>query len=322
MKKPDTTQRLDEALSDVSLDEKDALRAMWHLSESADDVPNISHEQVDTLWKQLEAVADRQSHPFISKSLKQDRRLKRRFYQKPVSRVWAGMAVIVLLAAIGVSYLLTPVVKMAPYGEQISAHLPDGSVIELNSGSSIRYPRIFVRNRTVSLQGEAYFDVNESDIPFVVQTFNVELSVLGTTFNIKAWEGGGSSKSVISLTSGSVRLSPTQNPGQSIVMTPGQTVVVEQGSDEFIQYEYDNIDHVLAWRKGDLVFKDQKLVYVLEEIERRFGIDVELRSSQLSEKEVTFAYRQALSAESILEDLCHALDLQYRPILNGYELFE
>ena len=105
-------------------------------------------------------------------------------------------------------------------------------------------------------------------------------------------------------------------------MTPGQTIAVRQEGTALIESDADIDNHLLAWRKGELVFKDQKLISVLEEIERRYGINVELRVNQLVEKEVTWAYRPAPSAEKVLESLSHALNLQYRPISNGYELFE
>lgn len=322
MKKPDTKQRLEEALSEANPEERDALRAMWRLSANADEAPDISTEQVDALWQTLSAAASEPAAQPTAKQTKQDRGPAKRTHRKPVSRIWAGMAVAVLLVALGVMLWLRPVVKTAPYGEQATAYLPDGSKVELNSGSSIQYARSFNGNRAVTLKGEAYFDVVESTVPFTVQTFNAEVRVLGTTFNVKAWESGWRPESQVTLTSGSVRLSALQSPEKTMVMTPGQTVTVQSVTEDFVMAETENMDHLLAWRTGELVFKDQALVSVLEEVERRFGINVVLSANQLTEKEVTFAYRQATSAESVIEDLCHALDLQYRPISNGYELFE
>ena len=322
MKKNDTTKRMEEALSSLHPEEKDALRTIWSLSADADEVPNIKSEDIDALWGRLALHAESKPGSSMSESSRKDRKPIARSNRRVGTSVWASTAVALLLVAVGIFLYLRPIAKTAPYGEQIAVNLSDGSVIELNSGSTITYPRFFRGNRTVSLEGEAYFDVTESDVPFIVHTFNADVKVLGTTFNIHAWKTGWRQESVVTLTSGSVHLSPRLEPEQSIVMSPGQTIAVREEFDGFVESTFDNMDHVLAWRKGELVFKDQQLIAVLEEIERRFGIKVELQVNQLLEKEVTFAYRRVTSAENILEDLCHALDLQYRPISNGYELFE
>ena len=142
MKKPDTNQRLEEALSEANPEEREALRAMWRLSANADEAPNISSENVDALWQTLSTAA--QAQP--AHSALQDRAPIKRARRRTVSRIWAGMVAAVILVAVGVTLWLRPVVKTAPYGEQVTAHLPDGSSVELNGGSSIRYARFFNGN--------------------------------------------------------------------------------------------------------------------------------------------------------------------------------
>ena len=319
MKKPDTTRRLEEALSETNAEEREGLRAMWRLSANADESPPISNKRVDALWQTLAAAA---AEAPDSSAKKQDRPAIRRKGRTPAFRLWSGAGVAMVVVVTGIALWLQPLTKTAPYGEQLALHLPDGSAVELNSGSSISYPRFFSGTRAVSLDGEAYFDVQESTIPFIVEIFNADVEVLGTTFNVKARENGWRPESQITLTSGSVRLSTRHDAKQSLVMIPGQTVTIREGAEAFLETETETTEHVLAWRKGELVFKNEALILVLEEIERRFDIDVKLQVNQLAEKEVTFAYRQATSAESVIEDLCHALNVQYRPIANGYELFE
>ncbi len=322
MKKPDSAKRLEDALTEANPDERDALRDMWRLSANADEIPNVSSEAVDALWQKLRPQAGTPPTQPAPPSFRKDRGAISRPHARSRFRVWAGSAVAVILLAIGISLWLRPLVKTAPYGEQLAVYLPDGSTVELNSGSSIKYPRFFTGNRNVALDGEAFFDVKESDVPFIVQTFNAEVQVLGTTFNVKAWPDGWRPESKVSLASGSIRLSAIENPVETMVMVPGQTVTVRPGPDGFVEGETDAIDRALAWREGALIFKDQRLEAVLEDVERRFGIDIQLNANRLLEKEVTFAYRNITTAENMIEDLCHALDLRYRPIANGYELFE
>ncbi len=322
MKKDDTTKRLEEALHEANAEEREDLRAMWHLSDKADEFPDIGIEKIDALWQKLEANAASKTTTAAPTTLRKDRKAARRQGRGIRYRIWTASAIAALLVAFGITFWLQPIVTTAPFGEQLAVHLPDGSTVELNSGSTVKYPRFFAGNRNISLEGEAYFDVVESAVPFTVQTFNAQVQVLGTTFNVKAWRDGSQPESQVTLTSGSIRLTGIHNDGQEKIMVPGETMVVRQGMNGFIAAESDSNDHLLAWRKGELVFKDQQLALVLEDIERRFGINIDLIANSLANKEVTFAYRQITSTESVIEDLCHALDLKYRPIANGYELFE
>ena len=322
MKKPDTTKRLEDALSEANPEEREALRAMWHHAANADEAPNISADQVDELWQHLATQAEKQTPPSVSRPFNRDRSAIERQKRPPQIRRWAASVVALIIVALGVVWWLQPLVRTAPHGERLAVQLPDGSSIELNSGSSIKYPRFFAGSRDVSLEGEAFFDVVESSVPFTVQTFNAKVQVLGTTFNVSAWSDASLAESKVTLASGSIRLTSMINPGASIEMMPGQTAIVRDGTNNFVQDEPENIDYIFAWRKGELVFKDQRLEAILEEAERRFGIDIELRANRLADKQVTFSYRRVTSTENFVEDLCHALNLRYRPISNGYELFE
>ena len=78
----------------------------------------------------------------------------------------------------------------------------------------------------------------------------------------------------------------------------------------------------MAWRTGDLVFKDQWLGVILEDVERRFGIDLALEASSLREKRLSYILRNpAANAEFVIRDICRALGLSYRETSIGYELY-
>lgn len=318
MKKPDTIYRLEEALNQADAEERESLRSIWDLSEKADETPNITNDQIEVMWQHVSSHAT----PQAASRLKQDRQPAPRKLRRLMPHYWRGIAIALFIAIIGAAFLLIPVVQTAPFGERLIAYLPDGSMVELNSGAKISHPRFFMGTRTVSLEGEAYFDVIEASTPFIVHTFNANVEVLGTTFNVKAWDSGWRPESRVTLTSGSVRLSIKGSPAQSVVMLPGQTVTLRHDDSSFINSASEDTETALAWRSGELVFKDEVVMNVLEEIERRFGTNVELRVNRLAQKQVTFAYRQVTNVENVLEDLCHALNLQYRPISDGYELFE
>ena len=101
---------------------------------------------------------------------------------------WLAVAAVLIIGVIGARMWFAPVTLTVPYGETASIQLSDGSMVELNSGSTIKYARSFGDERRVSLQGEAFFDVEKETRPFIVETFNGSVRVLGTTFNVKAWD--------------------------------------------------------------------------------------------------------------------------------------
>ena len=160
------------------------------------------------------------------------------------------------------------------------------------------------------------------EIPFNVQTFNADVQVLGTTFNVKAWPNSKNPVSTVTLVTGKVTLNAREDPDATFTLSPGQTRSVGFTHHGVSEVNQETIRYALEWRKGDLVYRKKELIVVLEDIERQFGISLVLDAQELAEKEFTFVYRQAGSAEEVIESLCHALGLRYRPIANGYELFE
>ena len=99
---------------------------------------------------------------------------------------WLIAATVLLIA--GAGYLFTPTEVHVPYGETITHSFPDGSTVELNSGSTIHYSKLFGKtHRELSLHGEGYFTVAKQDQPFKIKTGDVTTEVLGTVFNLRSW---------------------------------------------------------------------------------------------------------------------------------------
>jgi ferric-dicitrate binding protein FerR (iron transport regulator) len=88
---------------------------------------------------------------------------------------------------------------------------------------SLQYPHRFGEERRVRLVGEAFFEVEEHSTPFIVQTFNAEVTVLGTTFNVKAWPTSLDPATTVTLESGRVALNVLDRPDEAVQMDPGQT---------------------------------------------------------------------------------------------------
>lgn len=236
---------------------------------------------------------------------------------------WAGAVVAFVIAAAGLFAWHQPVVRTAPPGERLTVTLPDGSLVELNSGSQIFYARSFGETRAVELHGEAFFDVAEEQRPFIVETFNARIRVLGTRFGVRAWPRDPEARTTVALESGRVALASAHRPERSVELQPGQTRSV--AAREIADLEAPaalTVADATAWRHGDLVFKHHPLGTVLADVSRRFAIDVRVVPDRLAQKRLNLALRQPDDAEDVVRDLALALGLQYRTTLAGFELFE
>jgi ferric-dicitrate binding protein FerR (iron transport regulator) len=162
-----------------------------------------------------------------------------------------------------------------PRGGQFKLELPDGTDVWLNSASSIRYPTDFKdRERKVEITGEAYFEVARNEAtPFVVETNNTEVKVLGTRFNINSYENEQAVKTTLLDGKISVTLRTSQHPESSepAVLQPGQQAVA---TSALTIVKDVNVEQVMAWKNGYFSFKNADLTTVLRQLERWYDIDI------------------------------------------------
>lgn len=158
-----------------------------------------------------------------------------------------------------------------PRGSRI-AHvtLSDGTRVWLNSGSSLRYPVTFNGpDRKVEVTGESYFEVAQDKAhPFVVNKGNNAIKVLGTHFNVNAYDEEGPMK--VTLLEGSVKVTSSADnslllPGQMAVMNAGQKIDVDKNAD---------IEKVMAWKNGYFNFSSADIRTVMRELARWYGLEL------------------------------------------------
>jgi len=177
-----------------------------------------------------------------------------------------------------------------PRGGQYQAVLPDGSKAWLNAASSIRFPSQFTGNtREVEITGEVYLEVTKNPKrPFIVHTSKTTIQVLGTRFNVNAYEDENMEKTT--LIEGSVRLtlaplsssvagiSPGRNT-ESIVLKPDQQAIIEtevpgSAQDYKIKVINRQSEAAIAWKNGLFDFTNQDLPTVMRQLERWYDIRV------------------------------------------------
>jgi len=158
-----------------------------------------------------------------------------------------------------------------PRGSRIAQlTLSDGTKVWLNAGSSLRYPVAFTGpDRKVEITGETYFEVAQDKLhPFVVTKGDNEIKVLGTHFNVNAYDEEGPMK--VTLLEGSVRI--TSASGNSL-LRPGEMAVMDQGKNIDILNNAD-LDRIMAWKNGYFNFSNADIRTVMRELSRWYGLEL------------------------------------------------
>lgn len=162
-----------------------------------------------------------------------------------------------------------------PKGRQFRLQLPDGTKVWLNAASSIRYPVKFEGNeRRVEIKGEVYFEVAPNkNKPFFVKAGDLtEVKVLGTSFNINAYDNEEIKSTT--LLDGSVIVTSLENgkPKLSMPLHPGQQM--QQRDAQMTMNTRPNLDKVMAWKNGQFYFEGVPLEEMMRQLERWYNIEV------------------------------------------------
>ncbi|MCR9264186.1 MAG: DUF4974 domain-containing protein [Flavobacteriaceae bacterium] len=161
-----------------------------------------------------------------------------------------------------------------PHGKTFQLVLSDGSLVHLNSGTSMKFPVNFLpdQERRVYLDGEAYFEVaKDKKRPFLVEANNIDVQVLGTHFNVSSYKG---TEPFAVLVEGSVSVSDKhegESSRASQVIVPGQKASLT--SNGFAVEEVDVNDY-LEWRQGRLIFNNESFQEIVYKIERRYNVEI------------------------------------------------
>jgi ferric-dicitrate binding protein FerR (iron transport regulator) len=157
-----------------------------------------------------------------------------------------------------------------PFGGQYQLTLADGTAVWLNSGSSLRFPSAFTGpERQVELRGEAYFEVaRNTSMPFKVKINDMNVTVLGTHFNIMGYEDEAIVKT--SLLQGSVKV---QQGKQSVLLTRGQQSRLTRDGQLAVDLHAD-LDEAVAWKNGLFDFEGADIQTVMRQLVRWYNVEV------------------------------------------------
>lgn len=197
-------------------------------------------------------------------------------------------------------------------GQRVNLTLSDGTNVYLNSGSKFTYPSNFsAQNRTVELIGEGFFEVCHDDSkPFIVRMPLLEVKVLGTRFNVKAYSDENTE---VTLEKGKVKVYVEGEagkasgsgwelyPNQQLHCTPDQQVTLKDVEAELS----------MSWLEGAFFFDNQPLSTIAKELERRFDVDIRLQDPQLAKVVFTCHTKAGATLNQILDALKNTKVLDY-----------
>ena len=154
----------------------------------------------------------------------------------------------------------------------INLVLADGSKVWLNTASSLTYPTAFTGNeRKVEITGEAYLEVaHNATMPFIVSKGNTSIKVLGTHFNVNAYDNESSLN--VTLLEGSVRVAANGNQ-QPKVIVPGEQAQVNKNGNIAVANSVD-LNEVIAWKEGVFSFKGASIESIMRQVSRWYDVDV------------------------------------------------
>ena len=191
--------------------------------------------------------------------------------------------------------------------------LPDGSMVSLNRHTTLSYDADFGKgNRTLELDGEAYFDVKpDAEKPFIVLTENAKVQVIGTTFNIMAYDTVQAVEVVVE--TGVVSLEPASGPANRVQLLAGEKGTVSKISEQVSLAVNEDVNF-LAWNNRHLVFVDTDLASVIRVLEKTYGARISINTDVPPSCIVSVTFDKQ-SLESVMRVLGNTLGLQYT--ING-----
>lgn len=230
------------------------------------------------LWEKINRKKDSYPRPFMPKEPK---------FRKISRLAWLKAAVVFLVLGLTSVFFIQSrqekdqnetqgfhdvfITNTNPKGKKTKVMLEDGSVVYLNSQSSITYPENFKSDRTIKLDGEAYFEVvKDPEHPFEVEANGILTTALGTSFNISTFNEN--QQVAVTLLTGKVKLNQ-HGKDAYIELNPGEESLLSPDSPQMEKHQVSAADRIL-WIEGILKFDEATLDEMVEILERWYGVAI------------------------------------------------
>lgn len=232
---------------------------------------------------------------------------------------WSSVAAAILIIGLFMStfffyqknknFIAGTTIIEAPRGEKSNIFLPDGTEVSLNANSTISYSNFSKKNREVKLVGEAYFKVMHSDnIPFIVTTPRCNIKVLGTEFNVMAYEM--LKRNEVTLFKGSVEVEAEK---QSFELKVGESFLI---SDDTLHVQIANLQQAYSWVEDNLNFQKTPFSELVMRLENWYNVDIIYSTDQFFSTEFTGTFKNEETIWQVLDILSVYMPINYSKVDN------
>jgi transmembrane sensor len=268
-----------------------------------------------------EAEQDYRKQQFITHFRNNNRRQKS--LVRPLTRWTAAAACILLIAGVGYWWIgrsfknTQPVTDKTHRIKNETNHvrkvmLTDSSVVWLNAHASLSWKDDFNESiRNVELTGEGFFDVHkDTKRPFIIRTRDMTVRVLGTAFNIEAYENEPMTR--VSLVRGVVQVRSNKDTSLHTILHPGY-VATFSGSADSIDVDQTDANAAGSWKEGRFAVKDISIHDAIQRLCQRHGYKVQWVDEKNSQKNITVTFTKD-NFEEIIGNLCYMIHKKYKII--------
>ena len=297
----------------ASVDEAQKLME-WYSSSIKDEVqwPSVEVSEKEIVSQR---ILSRLQKTIASKTQNSELRIQNSESARVIHFPWQKIAA-VLFVFFGVATILVFLLKPSsaslitvanPSGKIQLVMLPDSSKVWLNASTIIRYAKSFKKDRQVRLEGEAYFDVTrDANRPFVVETGDLATTVLGTSFNVKAFKADASTK--ISVISGKVKV--TNNSKELGILSPSDELKFDRRNKTLSIAPIDT-NNVLAWKNGKLKFNGESFAEIAVVLESWYGIQINFAGASVSRCRYYLSVENTVPIDTLLSMVSVVSDIRY-----------
>ena len=233
--------------------------------------------------------------------------------------IWQAAAAVFFLVAASSVYLSTIgkeiqetlIQQYIPTAEIRTLTLPDGTQVQLNSQSTLLYPQEFTGDsRSVFLLGEANFKVKpDKKRPFIVKSNDLQITALGTEFNVSAYPE--SQEIATTLISGSIRVD-YNNLTTSVILHPNEQFAYNRNNKKY-DLSNPDMDDVTAWQRGELVLQKMTLTDIINVLERKYPYAFVYSIKNLKNDRFSFRFKDNAPLEEVMEIIVNVVgQMDYR----------
>ena len=224
---------------------------------------------------------------------------------------WAAVAAAASLIAFFVvqTYFMNPYqIYATKNAQKLKIYLPDSSRVVLNAASEIKYRKAFDDTvRSVFLHGQAFFNVAKESRPFVVNTDNARIRVLGTRFDV--WSRQRTTRVVVEEGTVLFGTLKAEQPAAQVILHKNEKSVINENRPPTPPETVD-AQYLLGWLDNRFVFYKTPLKEIIKEIERRYDVRIVLDSETLANRTISGSFEEQ-DVESAIKYFCIALNVSY-----------